>query len=309
MNIPSNTLSMKRSLSSIAPGRPVTGRPGIILAAVAAALLLAGCAGSIPQGTSGKSTVDSIFYDSETEFEATQPPAPEPPPEPASIPAANTEVMASIAACKRLAVNGDWCPCYLGVPKKFLSLDSDYRERCAGPKNLAPFPAPDELPPPEPSPPRAGGDPLRDHLIRREGCEPEPYVGPNGACHVGCGLRIPDAACRAWAEREAAMGATLDWSVERAEADARAALGDFAWGRLNEARRRALTAMAYQVGRGGLRTFRRALGALRMGDWDAAADEMLDSDWGRSASTPPSRARFVAGVVRSGVWDDAADLQ
>lgn len=57
----------------------------------------------------------------------------------------------------------------------------------------------------------------------------------------------------------------------------------------------ALILMAYQMGVNGVMGFRKMLGALRLGDREAAADEALDSKWARQTS---ARAQRVAALIR-----------
>lgn len=69
------------------------------------------------------------------------------------------------------------------------------------------------------------------------------------------------------------------------------------WRTLDEPRSRALANMAFQMGVGGLMTFKKMLGALRQGFWQAAADEALDSAW---AKQTPARAQRIAETFRTG---------
>jgi len=54
--------------------------------------------------------------------------------------------------------------------------------------------------------------------------------------------------------------------------------------------------MAYQMGVRGLSNFTNFLAACKRGDYQTAADEMLDSRW---AVQTPSRARELADIVRA----------
>lgn len=64
--------------------------------------------------------------------------------------------------------------------------------------------------------------------------------------------------------------------------------------------------MAYQMGTGsavigtGLMGFRGMLRALKAGDYETAAVEMLDSTWARDDS--PKRALRMANTMRTGTW-------
>jgi lysozyme len=68
-------------------------------------------------------------------------------------------------------------------------------------------------------------------------------------------------------------------------------------GQLSELRQRILVEMAFNMGVGGLLTFRQMLAALQAGNYDAAATKMLQSDW---ATQVPARARRLALRMSSG---------
>ena len=54
--------------------------------------------------------------------------------------------------------------------------------------------------------------------------------------------------------------------------------------------------MCYQLGVTGVSKFRRAISAFQEGDWDEAANEMLDSLWARQT---PNRAKELSNIVRN----------
>lgn len=56
--------------------------------------------------------------------------------------------------------------------------------------------------------------------------------------------------------------------------------------------------MAYQMGLGGVMAFHKMWEAINCGDYDAAADEMLDSKWAKKDS--PNRAKRMAAAFREG---------
>lgn len=68
----------------------------------------------------------------------------------------------------------------------------------------------------------------------------------------------------------------------------------------NSARADVLLSMAYQMGVDGLALFRGTLSSITNGDFDAAANGMLDSLWARQT---PARARRHAAVMRTGTYD------
>lgn len=68
----------------------------------------------------------------------------------------------------------------------------------------------------------------------------------------------------------------------------------------NDARSDVLISMAYQMGVDGLALFRGMLTSVTQGDFDAAANAMLDSLWARQTA---GRARRHAEAMRSGTYD------
>jgi len=68
---------------------------------------------------------------------------------------------------------------------------------------------------------------------------------------------------------------------------------------LNEARQGVLLNMAFQMGAHGLRKFKNTLRLIEAGNYDGAADNMLESLW---AQQTPNRAQEMAQQMRTGVW-------
>ena len=56
--------------------------------------------------------------------------------------------------------------------------------------------------------------------------------------------------------------------------------------------------MCYQLGITGTSKFRKAISALQEGDWEEAANEMLDSLWARQT---PNRAKELSDTIRNQV--------
>ena len=57
-----------------------------------------------------------------------------------------------------------------------------------------------------------------------------------------------------------------------------------------------LMEMCFQLGVTGVSKFKKALKAMEDGDWEKAADEMLDSKW---AKQTPNRAKEMSNIIRS----------
>jgi GH24 family phage-related lysozyme (muramidase) len=90
---------------------------------------------------------------------------------------------------------------------------------------------------------------------------------------------------------------------QKAEGWAAADLGAEAWAKLDVVRRAALTSMAYQMGQTSLAGFPKMLAAVRVGDWQRAHDEALNSTWARWQT--PARALREANMLLTGQWPAA----
>lgn len=69
--------------------------------------------------------------------------------------------------------------------------------------------------------------------------------------------------------------------------------------RLDEARQGVLLNMSFQMGVDGLLAFKNTLAMIERGDYDAAADGMLESLW---AKQTPARAKRLSDQMRTGRW-------
>ena len=68
------------------------------------------------------------------------------------------------------------------------------------------------------------------------------------------------------------------------------------YGSLPQEAKGVLVEMCYQLGVYGVSKFKKALAAMQRGDWEVAADEMLDSKW---AKQTPNRAKDLSNIIRS----------
>lgn len=68
---------------------------------------------------------------------------------------------------------------------------------------------------------------------------------------------------------------------------------------LDWARQGVIICMLHQLGARGVANFRRMLAAMARKDYEAAADEMLDSAWHKQT---PERCERMAAIMRSGEW-------
>lgn len=69
------------------------------------------------------------------------------------------------------------------------------------------------------------------------------------------------------------------------------------WREFSDARQIVLVSMVYQMGWGGVSKFVKFLAAVRRGDFNDAAEQILDSSWHVQT---PARAERLAAMMRSG---------
>jgi lysozyme len=135
-----------------------------------------------------------------------------------------------------------------------------------------------------------------DATKSEEGFRSKPYLDSKRVLTIGWGTNIAQGIDHTEADFLLRHRLTLAW---------RDCLRLFPWfGRLNNARKAVILQMAYQMGVSGVFAFRKMRDAIEREDWDAAADEMLDSDWHREDS--PARAQRLARVMRSGSLQTSA---
>lgn len=131
---------------------------------------------------------------------------------------------------------------------------------------------------------------LVDSVKEHEGLRLEAYQDSLGHWTIGYGTNLE----------------VMEISEETAEAWLTEALADVSdsldtvhgFPDLDSDRQDILIEMAYQLGIAGLLRFRLLWTAIRGGDYDRAADEMLDSRWAREQT--PVRARTLAERMRGG---------
>lgn len=140
-------------------------------------------------------------------------------------------------------------------------------------------------------------------LKRHEGLKLEAYRCPAGALTVGYGHncdvwpvlgvnRVGDTISRSMAEElllEDVTGIAEDL--------------DFLWPwwrEMEEPRQAVLLNMAFNLGSPKLKTFKRMIGALKVGDYPRAGTEMLDSNWAKQVK---GRATELARQMVLGDWE------
>jgi lysozyme len=133
---------------------------------------------------------------------------------------------------------------------------------------------------------------ILEQLKRDEGLKLKPYKDTVGKTTIGIGRNLDDVGI---SEDEAII--LLHNDLAKAAGQIRAALP---WAdQLGPIRGSVLGNMAFNMGIAGLLNFHKFLTALRLGNYDQAATEMLDSKW---ASQVGARAQRLAQQIRTNEW-------
>jgi lysozyme len=128
-------------------------------------------------------------------------------------------------------------------------------------------------------------------LLRDEGVRLKQYRCSRGKLTIGAGRNLED------------NGISHDEAMFFLQNDIDSALADclrvFPWfKRLDDVRAGVVVQMVFQMGINGVLEFRKFCAAMSAGNYQAAADEMLDSQWARTDS--PARATRHAVTMRRG---------
>lgn len=131
---------------------------------------------------------------------------------------------------------------------------------------------------------------LREQLIQHEGLRLKPYRCTANKLTIGVGRNLDD---KGISKLEAVM--FLNTDIEECLTD----LKTFPWFHtLDPVRQRALIDFRFNVGAGTFRKFKKMIAALEREDFNAAADELLDSAW--ATQVQPVRVETVVRQLREG---------
>lgn len=131
---------------------------------------------------------------------------------------------------------------------------------------------------------------LKALIEKDEGRKRKPYFDTKGKCSIGVGRNLTD---------RGLSDAEIDFLFEN---DLRMAVNDveffFPWaGKLSRPRQMVLVDMCFNLGVSKLRGFSKMLLNAAHGDFEKAADEMLDSEWAHEVG---ERARLLSEMMRRG---------
>ena len=130
-------------------------------------------------------------------------------------------------------------------------------------------------------------------LMRDEGFRPGMYLDHLGIPTIGYGTRINELeVTRDEAERW--LDAELDEKENRLRQIPE-------YDKLNVARKNVIRSMAYQMGVGGTKRFKKMWKAIAADDYAEAASQMRDSQWYRDPQTR-ERANRMSRRMLAGIW-------
>lgn len=135
-------------------------------------------------------------------------------------------------------------------------------------------------------------DQLREDLIKDESLELTLYLCPEGFYTIGVGRNLD---ANGISEDEAMY--LLDNDINRVFHELK---NNFDWfQQINTARKAALMNVCFNIGISSLKKFKKMIKACAEGDWNTAADELLDSKYAQQVG---QRANRLSEQLRSGVW-------
>lgn len=128
---------------------------------------------------------------------------------------------------------------------------------------------------------------LRDMIIRHEGIRLKPYRDSLGVLTIGVGRNLE----KGLSEEEVFFLLNNDITNVKYEVNK-----NFPWVLgLDEARMNVIYNMCFQLGINRLSLFRKMLSACRDGDYETAANEMINSMWHKQT---PKRCEELATIMR-----------
>lgn len=132
-----------------------------------------------------------------------------------------------------------------------------------------------------------------DLLKLHEGLKLKPYRDTVGKLTIGYGRNLDD------------VGITVEEATRMLHHDIAQCIKQLetlaAFSGLDEVRRAVLIDMTFNLGFAGILGFKKMWKAIEAGNYDRAADEMLDSRWARQVG---QRSVRLARMMKTGEWPD-----
>lgn len=135
-------------------------------------------------------------------------------------------------------------------------------------------------------------DALREQLERHEGIKYFPYKDTEGILTIGIGHNL-----EAGPLPRSIIDLLFDYDLRNAQSDAMRWLGSSIFYALDNIRKRVVIDMSFNLGYHRLLGFRKCRKAIVAGDFDKAADEMVDSKWYAQVGT---RGKTLERMMRTG---------
>ena len=131
---------------------------------------------------------------------------------------------------------------------------------------------------------------IEKQLVEHEGMKQKVYRCPAGKLTVGVGRNLED---KGLSEEEALF--LLRNDITECEDDLRTIFADF--DTLDDARRRVLIDMRFNLGYATFRRFKKMIAAVKEKEFNRAAEEMQDSNWYRQVG---NRGRTLVKMMQGG---------
>ncbi|MAT39733.1 MAG: hypothetical protein CL946_09035 [Ectothiorhodospiraceae bacterium] len=132
----------------------------------------------------------------------------------------------------------------------------------------------------------------KEQIKQDEGLRLSLYKCPANKLTIGYGWNIEDNGIP-----QEIADSLFEISFQNAKLDAATYVGPMAWSQLSETRRGVIINMSFNLGLNRLRAFRRLRHYLQQGDYDKAANEMINSHWYNQVG---ERARRLVEQMRNG---------
>lgn len=140
-------------------------------------------------------------------------------------------------------------------------------------------------------------DILKARLTRSEGRKTKPYVDTVGKITIGIGWNLTDRGLP-----DKIIEELFELSLSEATLEAERIP---VYSKLNPARKTVLIDMVFNMGLHSVLQFKNTLACLALGQWDAAAENMLRSDWAEQVG---NRAIELAEIIKTGVVKGVIDV-
>ncbi len=142
-------------------------------------------------------------------------------------------------------------------------------------------------------------EPLKEQLILHEGLKLNAYKCPAGKWTIGVGRNLEanplskDEVLEVLKEVGITEEIAIRW-LEKKIRQVKRQLANYEWyTSQSEIRRRVLIDMAFNLGVTGLLSFQNMIGALEVGNYEAAAKEMLESRWAEQVGKRAERLALM----------------